>query len=337
MEVDHPSSEVEAHEVRNCHTKKDAYGIYHTFLHGFPSFVPRGALSFICDSPNFDPGTLKRNWWAGFATSRPSNDLDLGDEAPSDDSWWAQYKASLMDLDYFAPFPNASTYLIMDWFYSNSNSKSFGELDKLVKIISDKDFDTKHLVGFNAVRETQRLDNIQNTELSQTYFRGSDGWHQTSVEVSVPFDQVQNESESAAPKFKVDSLWFRRPMEVIKAALSNTDTEHFHFYPYKTHWQPDASKPPERVYSELYNSDVYIEEHERIRSTHRESEHETVIVALMLWSDSTHLANFGTASLWPIYLFLGNQSKYSRCKPSTFAAHHLAYIPKVWISPQHNM
>ena len=42
------------------------------------------------------------------------------------------------------------------------------------------------------------------------------------------------------------------------------------------------------------------------------------------------LTNFGTASLWPIYLFFGNQSKYMQCKSSAFAAHHIAYIPKVW-------
>ena len=50
---------------------------------------------------------------------------------------------------------------------------------------------------------------------------------------------------------------------------------------------------------------------------------------MMVWSDSTHLAEFGNASLWPIYLFFGNQSKYSRAKPTDFAAHHIAYMPKV--------
>ena len=49
MEVDdnHASSEAEAHKVRICHTKKDAYGIYHSFLHSFPSFVPHGASSSV--------------------------------------------------------------------------------------------------------------------------------------------------------------------------------------------------------------------------------------------------------------------------------------------------
>ena len=49
----------------------------------------------------------------------------------------------------------------------------------------------------------------------------------------------------------------------------------------------------------------------------------------MVLSDSTHLGQFGTAALWPIYTFFGNQSKYERTKPSQFAAHHTAYIPSV--------
>ena len=56
---------------------------------------------------------------------------------------------------------------------------------------------------------------------------------------------------------------------------------------------------------------------------------ERVVASLMPWSDSTHLANFGTASLWPLYLFFGNQSKWVRGKPKTASCHHVAYIPKV--------
>jgi hypothetical protein len=58
-------------------------------------------------------------------------------------------------------------------------------------------------------------------------------------------------------------------------------------------------------------------------------EFETVVAAFMFWSDSTHLANFGSASLWPLYTFFGNQSKYIRAKPNSHAARHQAYIPSL--------
>ena len=46
----------------------------------------------------------------------------------------------------------------------------------------------------------------------------------------------------------------------------------------------------------------------------------------MFWSDSTHLANFGTAKLWPIYMMLGNLSKYVCALPSSGACMHIAYV-----------
>lgn len=58
-------------------------------------------------------------------------------------------------------------------------------------------------------------------------------------------------------------------------------------------------------------------------------DYERVVMPLMFWSNATQLANFGDASLWPIYLFFGNQSKYMCGKPSAGACHHITYIPKV--------
>lgn len=60
---------------------------------------------------------------------------------------------------------------------------------------------------------------------------------------------------------------------------------------------------------------------------------EVAILALMLWSDSTHLTSFGMASLWPIYLFFGNILKYTWGKPTVHQAHHLAYVPSVNSNP----
>ncbi|EGO03286.1 hypothetical protein SERLA73DRAFT_46394, partial [Serpula lacrymans var. lacrymans S7.3] len=118
---------------------------------------------------------------------------------------------------------------------------------------------------------------------------------------------------------------------VLKAAFKETSAQSFHMTPYKLYWQPNKDGPPERIISELYTSDAMINEHEAIKSqAHADDcKLETVVAAIILWSDSTHLASLGNALLWPIYLFLGNQSKYTRNKLSAFAAHHLAYIPKV--------
>jgi len=53
---------------------------------------------------------------------------------------------------------------------------------------------------------------------------------------------------------------------------------------------------------------------------------EKVVAALMFWSDATHLASFGTAKLWPIYMLFGNLSKYVQCQPDSGTTKHVAYI-----------
>jgi hypothetical protein len=76
-----------------------------------------------------------------------------------------------------------------------------------------------------------------------------------------------------------------------------------------------------------------LEEDAKIQALPRDpgddSDMEMAIAPILVWSDSTHLTSFGTASLWPIYIYFGNLSKYLRGKPTAFAAHHLAYIPSV--------
>ncbi|KAH9922415.1 uncharacterized protein B0H18DRAFT_935413 [Fomitopsis serialis] len=74
-----------------------------------------------------------------------------------------------------------------------------------------------------------------------------------------------------------------------------------------------------------------LEEHRKVQALPRDPSDppgtEVAVAPLIVYSDSTRLASFGDASLWPVYLFFGWVSKYIRGKPSSFAAHHLAYLP----------
>ena len=127
--------------------------------------------------------------------------------------------------------------------------------------------------------------------------------------------------------------YYCRPLKVINSSYREAAAEHFNITPYKEYWQPSPDSPPEQIFSEIYNSDAYIQEHEHIKAQPRMPgpQLEIVIGAIMLSSDSTHLTSFTgrMASLWPIYLYLRELLKFIRLKPTSFAAHHLVYIPKV--------
>ena len=196
------------------------------------------------------------------------------------------------------------------------------------KVLLAPDFDTKDLTGFDAAKEARWLYDNKNATTPATSIK--DGWTETTVPISVPCNKVLHPSDADAPVFHVKGLMYCKLLEVIKAAYEDTSAEQLHISPYQEYWQSTPESTPECIYSELYNTNAYIQEHEKICSQPHPGCHlKTVIAAIMISSDATHLTNFGNATLWPVYLYLGSQSKYTCAKPTSFAAHHLAYVPKV--------
>lgn len=310
-------------------TEIDSFGIFRSYYRQQPSFTSEITMDLLCDSPRFAVQRKVRKWWSGIARSLP---LDSESHTEDTDRQWDAAVMNTIKETYFQPFENATSFLLMNWFYSGSNMKTLAELDRLVQdVLLKPDFNHEHLLSFRAARESQRVDAIKDKSLADSLFQAADGWYKVAINIPVPFERVQHDSWSDVPMFRVESLFFRRPIEVIKAALQEALPEDFHLQPFKMYWHHDENDPDqlERVYTDLYNADAFLDEHDHIQKMCGDSEHECIIAAIMLWSDSTQLANFGTASLYPIYLFLGNQSKYMRCKPGAFAAHHIAYIPKV--------
>jgi hypothetical protein len=98
--------------------------------------------------------------------------------------------------------------------------------------------------------------------------------------------------------------------------------------------EPDADAP---VHGEIYNSERFLRYEEELHLARSNGTHPMaalcslpwIICALMFWSDATQLAQFGSAKAWPIYMYIGNLSKYFRLRPSAKAAIVLAFIPSV--------
>lgn len=309
-------------------TQTNSFGVYRKYRHGLPTITPDEwfTLSSVSDSISIarDPvdSHSKSSWWSSFGSSC----LTVIENATD---------------NYFAPFLNASTFLLMSWFYDGSSIKSFADIDKLIhNVIRHEDFKTSDFgPNFSTAREAERMDKeraaqppVKSNSSEALPFRHEDGWIMGSVSIPVPCDGIQFKSEADAPQFIVDKVWYRRPLEVIKMAFTEPAAEKFHTIPFKEYWKPSKDEPEERLYSETFTADIFNEEYDALRTAPREgpnSELEPFIAGIIFYSDATHLANFGTASLYPMYMYIGNQSQYIRAKPSEFAAHHIAYIPKV--------
>ncbi|KAI0069589.1 hypothetical protein K474DRAFT_1610237 [Panus rudis PR-1116 ss-1] len=233
-------------------------------------------------------------------------------------------------------YSNSSTQLLLEWMWSGSDRKSLDELNTLVhRVLRDPSFSLDDLVSFDARTETAKLDAQLEKE--------PDTWKETVVTIQVP-DGKPHPGGEDVPCFPVLGLVHRSLTAVIRTVWSNPASNDFHYIPFRQFYQrpspPNTDPedghgepplPPQRVYDELYTSEAFNVAHEALQDSPPEPncDLERVICALMFWSDSTHLANFGDAALWPLYLFYGNQSKYTRGRPTSGACHHVAYIPKV--------
>jgi hypothetical protein len=219
---------------------------------------------------------------------------------------------------------NESVEMLMNWKDSGASTKSDTEVNRLVNdVLLDPNFKLEDLQGFSVARENKRSDAA---EKKSPFF---DSFQTANINIDIP-----SGTRGVPPgTFSVPGLLYRKLTTVIQAAFSSPLASHFHFSPFKL-FRQSPSGEEERVFSEVYNSDVFIEEHDKVQRAplpphEPDCKREKVVAALMFWSDGTHLANFGTAKLWPIYLFFGNVSKYIRGEPNSGACQHVAYIPSL--------
>ncbi|KAJ7649404.1 hypothetical protein DFH06DRAFT_996491 [Mycena polygramma] len=236
------------------------------------------------------------------------------------------------------PFLNSTVARLMIWFHLGSNLKSVAELDSLVQdVLQQEDFDIAHLKDFSTARENKRLDESTGLD-SQGDASTSNKWKTASIKIKLPAPGVCVEEDDAA-EFEVPGLQYRPLLDVLVEAFQSPAFEEFHITPFQYRWDRnydpdnpdvdlDSPDGHETIYSEIYTARPMLRAHIGLPPSPTPNL-ETIIAAYMFWSDSTHLANFGNASLWPLYTFFGNLSKYTRAKPTSNSGYHQAYFPSL--------
>lgn len=227
------------------------------------------------------------------------------------------------------PWKNMSIWRLMSWMMTGSSQKSQAEATRLVKdVIQADDFDIHDLEHFDAHTEMRRFNAAEDSAPKTSLLEGDD-WKQADVEIMVP-SKEKNRNGNGRP-FSVSGLFYRPLIAVIQAAFSEPSSKLFHLTPFRRIWKSPTTGCEQRLYDELYTSDAWIQAQDELQKQRRDDgcRLERVVAGLMFWSDSTRLAQFGSASTWPLYLFFGNMSKYVRSRPNSAACHPVAFIPTV--------
>ncbi|KIY47948.1 hypothetical protein FISHEDRAFT_44304 [Fistulina hepatica ATCC 64428] len=223
------------------------------------------------------------------------------------------------------------------WGTNGSTQKSAKEINSLADMLRNGRVRGEDInPNFDLNHWAQKQDKLDNATEEQP-FRG---FSEATVRIPVPSGQKLQPGEETR-LVDVPGLYCRKLTSLIRDVFAQPLADKFHFTPYQVFREtPSAAadapetQNTERVYSELYNSEEFIMEHDRVQRLDLHPDDagcnlERVVAGLMFWSDSTHLADFGTAKMWPVYMFMGNLSKYERARPTSGACHHLAYIPSL--------
>ena len=230
------------------------------------------------------------------------------------------------------PFRNDSIYEMVKATCLGPSSKTSQGMDALAELFSSGRITAEELSGFKAVTELRHLD-----EFAAGSPIAGGPWQTGSVRIKMPCPRANMPSfsvEADAPDFEIPGIRYRSLVDLIASKVQDPSMcESFVCTPFTEWWcPPGGTAEPIRVYGEAYSSNIAVrlfEEVKGIPAPVDQPQVENVIVLLMLGSDATHLASFGTASLWPLYVYFGNMSKYEAGRPSEPAASHLAYLPKV--------
>lgn len=267
------------------------------------------------DSPHNIFGVFRRYHALNFPSHDPDEGLSL---------------ACFSDINTssYAPYPNKSSFLLGEWFWMEGAHKSLKDFNNLLQVLKDPDFSVED------IKDTQwRLLHRQlgdpDVDKAPWLSDVNAGWKEESISLKIPFHRQHKNPGNKI--FAAGTFHRRSIVSIIQERLEGADGRHFHYEPYELYWQPHLEDPPIRVFGELYTSPEFHRVHQELQNSPPEPDCNLprIVVGLMFASDVTHLAQFGDAKLWPVYMFFGNDSKYRRCKPSCRLCNHVAYLQAV--------
>lgn len=255
-------------------------------------------------------------------------------------------KRSIRDIIW--PYPNISSFIWNRFWLSHSQLSESARDECRDSVLLSPHFVPSDVQGVN-------MKNIEEKIASDVQSPwGSNGWQRSTYTLDIPTGvkqtkATQREKASAYAearhyrridaeadpyprhKIPIHDIHHRSLCHIIReSATENPAANDYHHHGYEETWTPPyPGLPPERVFGEVWTSDVFLSAERDLLSSRPEGlcTLPRAIWPVMVWSDATHLAQFGQAKAWPIYVYDGGQSKYTRC--GSGAAHHLAYIPPV--------
>ncbi len=116
------------------------------------------------------------------------------------------------------PFPNASQFRLVDWWYGQSGTKSQADFDDLLDVLDSKGFSLAHLEGFSAAKAEKILAEFKD---DSGFFSKDDAWRTSTVHLTLPRTFSKHKTEAVAPKFPVEGVVHRKLLDLIEGVVTD--------------------------------------------------------------------------------------------------------------------
>lgn len=166
----------------------------------------------------------------------------------------------------FCPYPNATSYMLGDYFWSDHNEKSIKGFQRLVDIISRQEFRPEDICETDWKAIDGVLAGSEYTNKGETLPWDNHGtsWTTTTITIEVPFNR-RSKRPGPVP-FTIPEFHYRPLMPLIREKVQcSVNAPFFHHIPHELRWKAGDKKRDERVYSELYQSDAFLEAYQEIQ------------------------------------------------------------------------
>ena len=229
------------------------------------------------------------------------------------------------------PYPYEVSLHLGDWYWNQGDVKSKENFKQLVDIIGSPSFRPDDIQNTKWASIDHALGSLatgNDLECTEEWLDDDAGWKCRTVTICIPFSQWS--ANPGSKDYHVSDFYCCSLLSIIRKQVSDQNGHHlFHYEPYELLWR--HTNHDIKVYSELYTLRVLLDAHHELLESPPEPgctlPHR--IIALMFWSDAMQLTSFGDAKLWPLYVFFGNQMKYSRGQLSAKLCNHVAYFQTV--------
>ena len=257
------------------------------------------------------------------AVDFPSHDPDVGLPA-------TYFSDIAKDLSSYAPFPNKSSFRLGEWFWKEGSQKSVEDFNNLIQILLDPEFSLEDVGNTQWKQVHNQLGCLEENDAPWLNGENNIGWVHEPITLQIPFKKTKG-SANSVKEYPAGNFYRRSIANVLRERLTSVDAQHLHYDPYWMYWQPHPEDDPMQVFGELYTSPEFLRVHEELQNSPPEPgcTLPRVVVGLIFSSDVTQLTQFGDRKLWPVYMFLGNDSKYRRNQRSSFLCNQIAYLESV--------